>query len=127
MEKWINLVELEQTWYNKLSSLFEKVYVNNAPSTFVEQIKNYAIISIGNSISNTGAYKESYGYIYMYVRNKKSNVQDSKSLEKTLNSVLALFPLTTDLFSAISPSIGYGTKEGEFTMAMVRFRIIINQ
>lgn len=127
MSNWINIVELEQTWYNKLKEMFDKVYINNAPQAFVEQTLNYAVVSIGNSISNTGAYKESYGYIYMYTRNKESVVQDSYRIEEIVNDVLALFPLTTDLFSAISPSIGYGTKEGEYTMAMVRFRIIINQ
>lgn len=127
MEKWIDITRLEKTWYDALKKVCKNVYINNAPRASAEPLPEYIVVGIGSSIENEGAYKSSSCNIYLYVRCKKSGVQDTVRIDEMVNEVLSLFPMSNGLFSAISPRVGYGTRDGEFTLCVIRCKLVIKQ
>lgn len=124
-EKWVDIVQIEEELYTQLSSVVDVVYVNHSPTSVPVKHNSYAIVSSGGSFTKRGSYKRSYGHIYLYVRNKKSGVENTVKIDDLSNRALMLFPIVTDYFSAIGESISYGTQIGEFTRMVIRFELRI--
>ena len=101
------------------------VYVNNAPQAVAEPQRSYIVANVGGSIHYHGAYKQSHCYIYVYVKNKESGVQDSLELDRVTNAVLGCFPLESEHIVLLAPSVNYGARAGNYTRAIIRLRMII--
>ena len=123
--KWVDILQIEQYLYNAVSSIADAVYVTSSPAAVPEHQGSYIVLAMGGTVNNEGAYKRSYGHYYLYVRNKVSGVQDSTNIDTKTNQILALFPMATAYFSAISPSVSYGARVGEFTRIIIRFELRI--
>lgn len=127
MSKWLDIKEIEKTVYTKMQAVSEHVFVNNAPVAVPERMSDYIIIDVLGEVSDKGPYKESYCYLFVYVRNRKSGVQNTVSLDAKVNAVLSMIPMVDERFSMITPRLSYGRRVGEFTQASIRCKLVINQ
>ena len=125
VEKWVDIVQIEQSLYTLASGIADAIYVTSNPSAVPEKQNSYIVLAMAGTVTNEGAYKRSYGHFYLYVRNKVSGVQDSTTIDSLANQLLALFPIATAYYRAISPSMSYGARVGEFTRIIIRFEIRI--
>lgn len=124
-EKWVDILQLEHDIYERASGIADALYVTQNPAAVPDKQSSYIVMAIGGTVSNEGAYKRSYGHFYLYVRNKVSGVQDSVKIDDLSNKLLALFPMVSDYYSGISPSVSYGARVGEFTRIIIRFELRI--
>lgn len=124
-EKWVDILQIERDLVNRVSGIADAVYVTGNPAAVPEKQGSYIVLAMGGTVTNEGAYKRSWGHIYLYVRNKVSGVQDSVLIDSLMNRVLGVFPIATEYYSAISPTMSYGTRVGEFTRMIVRFELRI--
>ena len=124
-DKWVDIVSIEQTLYGLMDGIADAVYVTNNPAAVPDKQMSYIVLAMGGTVTNEGAYKRSYGHFYLYVRNKVSGVQDSVEINRLSNEILGRFPIANDYFSAISESMSYGARVGEFTRIIIRFELRI--
>jgi len=122
---YINIEHIEKTLYDKLSEIVDNVYVNKHPLSITERLKEFAMVRVARIIHNYGAYKQTTGYVDLYVRLRDSGVENSTEIHELTNKVMTLFPYSDDCFSIISPSLTFGDIEGEFTRIMIRLDLII--
>lgn len=123
--KWVDILQLERSIYDRVLGIADGTYVTSSPPAVPDKQNSYLVMAVGGTVSEEGAYKSSYGHFYLYVRNKASGVQDSVQIDTLANQLLNLFPMVTEYFSAISPSVSYGARVGDFTRIIIRFEIRI--
>lgn len=125
MGKWIDLAGMEKALTDTLSGIADRVFVTHNPTALPGRIGSYLVVSVGGEVSNEGAYKRSDGHVYALVRNKPGGARDSVRMDEVVDGVLGRFPIVTDYFSAISPSVSYAARVGEFSRMIIRFELRI--
>lgn len=122
---YINIEHIEKTLYDKVSEIVGTTYVNVHPRANIERLKQFAMVRVARIINDHGAYKRTTAYVDIYVRLKDSDLEDSTKIHELTNKVMAIFPYSDDVFSAITPELTFGDIESEFTRVMIRTELII--
>lgn len=125
MAKWIDIVDIERSVRDTLKDVCDNVFINNAPVAVSEKMSSFIVADILGNVNDYHAYKNSYVYFTIYVRNRKSGVQDSVNIDALTNGVMELFPIKDDGYSIITPRLTYGRKVNDFVTATIRCEIII--
>lgn len=125
MAKWINIAKIERTLCEAMKTVSGNVFVNNVPNGVADAMNDFVCVSVGNAVQDRNAYKESYVIIYLGVRNKKSNVEDSMRIDELANKIMSLLPMATDDFSLTSPDITFGSRKVDFTVTTIRCDLLI--
>lgn len=125
MAQWLKLSEIEKFIYDKMKEVSDNVFINAAPKSVSTPMKDYIVMSMGNAVYDRNAYKESYLLIYLYVRTKKTNIEDTLRLEELSNKILSFIPMATKNFSLTSPNVSYGAKLDEFSKVTIKCDLLI--
>lgn len=125
MGKEIDILTIEKSIYDGFKSVSDNVFINNAPRATADQMQDYITIDVGNNITFEGTYKKAYADFYLYVRQKKSDMDDVPRNNTLLNKLLSMIPFVTDTFSIITPTINIGGREGNFSVNVIRCDLII--
>lgn len=125
MAKWINIAGIEKALCEAMKTVSGNVFVNNVPNGVADAMNDFVCVSVGNAVQDRNAYKESYVTIYLGVRNKKSNVEDSMRIDELANKIMSLLPMATDYFSLTSPDITFGSRQVDFTVTTIRCDLLI--
>lgn len=121
----IKLVDIERAIYNKLKGVSDNVYINNAPLATAEQKEDYIVIDFGNTIYNDGAYLSTTVIVYVFVRAKKSGVENSKRIDEIVNTLITEFPYTDNDVTILDPTLSIGVRVNDFTRSAISYRVII--
>jgi len=125
MGREIDILTIEKAIYEAFKQVSEHVFINNAPRATAEQMTDYIVIEVGNNITFEGTYKKAYADFYLYVRQKKSDMDDVPRNNTLFNKLLSMIPFVTDTFSIITPTVNIGGREGNFSVNAVRCNLII--
>lgn len=125
MAKWINIARIEKTLCEAMKAVSGNVFVNNVPNGVADAMTDFVCVSVSNVVQDRNAYKESYVTIYLGVRNKKSNVEDSMRIDELANKIMSLLPMANEDFSLTSPDITFGSRQVDFTVTTIRCDLLI--
>ena len=120
-----NIATVEREIHNWLGGIADAVYVNNAPQAVPEPQSSYIVASVGSSLQINTPYKSGNCYIYIFVKNKESGVQNSLEIDRITNAVLGKLPLVTEHVQLIAPRVNYGTRSGAYTRTIIRLRMVM--
>lgn len=122
---WIDIKNIEQRLCEMVGTVVDTIFLNNAPIAVAEQSDSFAVVEIGSEIQDFYAYKKTYLYIYLYVREKLSSVEDAATIHDLSNKVLELFPYSDELMSVISPTVTYGGRLDTLSRIIIGCELII--
>lgn len=125
MALWVDIAGIEKSLYDEMKTLCPNVFVNNAPKSAPTAMGEFVVVNFGSAVYDRNAYKESYATIYLFVRNKRSSVENSARIAELSNKILTKLPIVTEKYSLTSPSVSYGTLNGEFTQTTIRCELLI--
>lgn len=103
--------EILLSLYNTLSSI-SKVYTSNRPVTTTE-LKNFIVVDLAGTMKDQNAYQEASLRIDLFQKEFAGGVEDVNGMENLYKSVINLFPIVTDKFTAISPRLVSGGHDGK--------------
>lgn len=116
---------IEREIHDWLQDIADAVYINNAPQAVPTPQSSYIVVSVGSSLQLNTPYKSGSCYIYVFVKNKESGVQDSLEIDRITNAVLGKLPLVTPHVQLIAPRMNYGTRSGAYTCTIIRLRMVM--
>ena len=112
--------------YTTLSSI-SKVYVSSRPSATPDAEKDFIVIDIPGTMRDQNAYQEASLRIDLFKKDFAGGVEDVQGLDNLYKSVIALFPIVTDNFTAISPRlVSGGSDDKGFHYLMIYANILTN-
>lgn len=122
---YIDIEYIDKTLYDKVSEIVGTTFVNVHPRANIERLNQFAMVRVSRIINDRGAYKSTTAFVDIYVRIKDSGVENITKINELTNKVMALFPYSDEVFSAITPELTFGDVEVEFTRVMIRMELII--
>lgn len=97
--------------YTTLSGI-SKVYTSNRPVTAGE-LKNFIVVDLAGSMNDQNAYQEASLRIDLFQKEFAGGIEDVNGMETLYKSVIDLFPIVTEKFTAISPRLVAGGHDGK--------------
>jgi hypothetical protein len=98
--------------YTTLSGI-SKVYTSNRPVTVPTELKNFIVVDLAGSMKDQNAYQEASLRIDLFQKEFAGGVEDVNGIETLYKSVIDLFPIVTEKFTAISPRLVAGGHDGK--------------
>ncbi len=118
--------DILQSLYTILSSI-SKVYIPNRPSSTPDSESDFIVIDIPGTMKDQNAYQEASLRIDLFKKDFTGNIEDVNGLQGLYESVIALFPIVTDTFTAISPRlVAGGSDDKGFHYLMIYANILTN-
>lgn len=109
-----------------LMMVSDKVFSEHRPSA-TEQMSDFIVVSIPNTIDDQNAYQKGYLRIELYVRDKQSGIANTVRLQEMLNGLSELYPIVTNRFSITSPQLVLkGADTLGFTVWNIQSKLLIN-
>lgn len=122
---WIDIKNIERKVCEMVGAYVGRVYLNNAPRAVSEKADCFAVVDFGDEIRDFNAYKTTGLYIYLYVREKASSVEDADKIHELSNKILDMFPYSDGEISILSPSVTYGGKLDTLSRVVIGCEMII--
>lgn len=89
-----------------------KVYTSNRPVTTGE-LKNFIVVDLAGSMKDQNAFQEASLRIDLFQKEFAGGIEDVNGIETLYKSVIDLFPIVTEKFTAISPRLVAGGHDGK--------------
>lgn len=111
-----------------LEKIFPRVFVSTRPSAIGDKIDEYAVVRISNGERDRGdTYNTARMFISLFVRDKPGELENTLRLKELKNSLMELFPVIRDRFTADRPVvIGVGGDSG-FHYRTIQVSITLNK
>lgn len=102
--------EALKSLYDVGKSVCENVFTGDRPAAVPKQMEEFIVVSIPGTLESTvcgGGYGNvpSYCDIEIYVRLKKTGIEDVSKMENTCRKILELFPISDNTITATRPRI----------------------
>lgn len=109
------------------ADITEKRYVTTRPSAVSEQMKEFLLLRIPQTIYDRGdTYQTTKGQIVIFVRDIDGGLENTYRLEQLQQAVTDLFPIVTDTYHARRPILLAGGSDGAgFHTLIIQFSITI--
>lgn len=120
-----------QSLYGLGELISEYVFTGKRPQATPEQMQDFVVVSIPSRIEAStygGGYGSTSGYcnIEIFVKLKKSGVEDIKKMNSMLEDVLDLFPYSDDAIQLARPVVALRGNDGlGFSAVLVRAELLI--
>lgn len=98
--------------YTTLSGI-SKVYTSNRPVTVDTALKNFIVVDLAGTMKDQNAYQEASLRIDLFQKEFSGGVEDVNGMDTLYKSVIGLFPIVTEKFTAISPRLVSGGNDGK--------------
>ena len=123
--------EVLQSLYGLGKLISNQVYTGNRPQATPEQMKDFVVVSVPSRLESStygGGYGVTSGYcnIEIFVKLKKSGVEDANKLESLLGDLLDLFPYNDEVMQLTRPVVALRGNDGlGFSAVLVRAELLI--
>ena len=120
-----------QSLYGLGKLISNQVYTGNRPQATPEQMKDFVVVSVPSRLESStygGGYGVTSGYcnIEIFVKLKKSGVEDANKLESLLGDLLDLFPYNDEVMQLTRPMVALRGNDGlGFSAVLVRAELLI--
>ena len=120
-----------QSLYGLGKLISNQVYTGNRPQATPEQMKDFVVVSVPSRLESStygGGYGVTSGYcnIEIFVKLKKSGVEDANKLESLLGDLLDLFPYNDEVMQLTRPMVALRGNDGlGFSAVLVRAELFI--
>lgn len=125
MTEWIDIKEIERRICGMVGGAVGRVYLNNAPRAVADAADSFAVVELGSRIEDYNAYKRTELYIHLYVRERRSSVEDADAIHEISNRVLGLLPYSDGKMSILSPEVTYGGRLDTLSVTVIGCDLII--
>ena len=98
--------------YTTLSSI-SKVYTSSRPITTPAELKNFIVVDLVGTMKDQNAYQEASLRVDLFQKEFAGGIEDVNGMENLYKSVIDLFPIVTEKFTAISPRLVTGGHDGK--------------
>lgn len=131
----IGIRDIFESLYNAMKDVCENVYLQERPSSVIERVDSYIVVSLHSTVANreignAGEYNfyVTTGQIEIYVRDKvsanKPNRIDINEVDELVKGVIGKFPIKDDNILATKPRITLATSDGNgFHCTIIQTRI----
>jgi len=110
--------------YNTLSTI-GKVYMPNRPISTPDGENSFIVIDIPGVMSDKNAYQAASLRIDLFKKDFAGGIEDVNGLNSLYDRVIALFPIVTNKFTAISPRlVSGGSDDKGFHYLMIYANIL---
>lgn len=123
--------EALKSLYDAGKSVCENVFTGDRPAAVPKQMEEFIVVSIPGTLESTvcgGGYGNvpSYCDIEIYVRLKKTGIEDVSKMENTCRKILELFPISDNTITATRPRITLKGNDGlGFSATLIRANLLI--
>lgn len=120
-----------QSLYGLGELISDNVFTGNRPQATPEQMQDFVVVSIPSRLEAStygGGYGVTSGYcnIEIFVKLKKSGVEDIKKVSSKLEQLLSLFPYSDENVQLSRPVVALkGTDGLGFSAVLVRTELLI--
>lgn len=117
--------------YEQAKTLSDNVFTGNRPQAVPEQMKEFIVVSIPSRLESStygGGYgvTKAYCNIEIYVRLKKSGMENQTKMDALLGKLLDLFPIQDSVMLASRPKITLRGNDGlGFSAVLVRADLLL--
>lgn len=110
--------------YTTLSGI-SKTYTSNRPSSVDAVLKNFIVVDLFGTMKDLNAYQEASLRIDLFQKDFSGGLEDINGMETLYKSVINLFPIVTEKFTAISPRlVSGGSDEKGYHYLMIYANIL---
>ncbi|MGJ7024916.1 hypothetical protein [Petrimonas sulfuriphila] len=99
--------DILQSLYTTLSGI-SKVYMPNRPTATPTEVTSFIVVDLPGTMRDLNAYQDATLRVDLFKKDFAGNIEDVNGLDALYKSVIALFPIVTDKFTAISPRLAAG-------------------
>lgn len=120
-----------QSLYGLGKLISDYVFTGNRPQATPEQMKDFVVVSIPTRLESStygGGYGVTSGYcnIEIYVKLKKSGMEDVNRMASMIEDVLEMFPYKDETIQLSRPQIMLRGNDGlGFSATLIRAEIVI--
>lgn len=120
-----------QSLYGLGKLISDYVFTGNRPQATPEQMNEFVVVSIPGRLESStygGGYGVTSGYcnIEVYVKLKKSGMEDVSKMDEMLGDLLDIMPYNDDIVQLSRPQIMLRGNDGlGFSAALVRTELLI--
>lgn len=120
-----------QSLYGLGKLISDYVFTGNRPQATPQQMKEFVVVSIPSRLESStygGGYGVTSGYcnIEIYVKLKKSGIEDVNKMDEMVGELLEMFPYKDDLVQLSRPQIMLRGNDGlGFSAVLVRTELLI--
>lgn len=112
----------------EMKDVSANIYVSDRPDAVQERMQDFAVVYIDTVYDRGDTYQESWCGVSVFARDRANAVERADRLDEMQRAVCAKFPITTELFSAVSPTlIAAGGDKLGFHWLTVQARLIIKK
>lgn len=117
-----------QSLYELTADITPNRFVTTRPNAVGEQMKDFLVISLNGMNDVADTYQLTRGRISVFVRDVQGGLENTVRLEEMQENITALFPISTPLFIATSPTLLPGGTDGTgFHSLIIQFNIRIHK
>lgn len=111
----------------RMSGITPNVFSENRPESVTEQMREFIVVDIATKMYNHNPYQDAYVSIELYMRKKAKGLANTANMQAFADRVVELFPIVTDRFSIIKPSVMLrGSDMAGFTTWMITAKLYVN-
>lgn len=120
-----------QSLYGLGKLISDYVFTGNRPQATPEQMNEFVVVSIPSRLESStygGGYGVTSGYcnIEVYVKLKKSGMEDVSKMDEMLGDLLDIMPYNDDIVQISRPQVMLRGNDGlGFSAALVRTELLI--
>lgn len=120
-----------QSLYGLGKLISDYVFTGNRPQATPEQMKDFVVVSIPTRLESStygGGYGVTSGYcnIEIYVKLKKSGMEDVNQMASMIEDILEMFPYNDESIQLSRPQIMLRGNDGlGFSATLIRAEIVI--
>lgn len=130
-ERDYRIKDVLQSLYGLGKEVSNNVFTNGRPQAVPEQMKDFVVVSLPSRLES-GTYGGGYGNIptfcniEIYVKLKKSGVENLDKLQTMVDLLLSKFPYTDDMIQAARPTVLLRGNDGlGFSAVLVRAELLL--
>jgi hypothetical protein len=116
--------DILQSLYTKLSGI-ASVYIPNRPASTPVGLSKFIVVDLPGTMRDQNAYQDASLRLDLFQKEFAGGIEDVNGLDALYQSVIALFPIVTDKFTAISPRlVAGGSDEKGYHYLMIYANIL---
>lgn len=121
----IDLTGIQQWLTTQTEGIAEKVFIDKIPKALSEDLRSYIYIIMGNRVMDYGAFKRVNVIISAVAKDRQPGYANKTEINRMVNEVMGLFPMVTEQWSLISPTVMPSRSITGFSYASITAQLTI--
>lgn len=117
--------------FNAAAAVSDNVFTNDRPAAVPKQMDNFIVVSLPGQLTSSTygcgfGNVQTYCNVEVYVRLKKSGVEDLNVMDALVGKVLSLFPISDSVITVSNPKLTLKGNDGlGFSATLIRADLVI--